>query len=151
MTRTLFLLFIFIFGLSVTFGQTNTSCKVLADSSIEILNENSYIPDGRYNSTLLKQNDISQVYKPFIAGKKYMIVINTDEALPGFEVSLSDMTRKIIYKKNTSENTLTFEYTPEKSQNLIISVKVNSSEDLGQDVRGCVNIVIGSIRLKKAG
>lgn len=150
MTKIVLSLYILIFGLSAIFGQATTNCRELANKGIEILNEKSYIPDGRFNSTLLKQNDITQVYKPFIHGKKYMIVINTDDTLPGFEVTLSDMTRKIIYKKNTSENKLAFEYTPDKSQNLIISVKVNSSEDLGPDIRGCVNIIIGSIRLPKS-
>jgi len=147
MAKLLSYLIIFIFFFTNSFGQSTSTCKELAERGIAILNENSYIPDGRYNSTLLKENEVSQVYKPFIKGKKYMIVITADKVLPGFEVSLADMTRKIIYNDSTSDNKIIFEYTPEKSQNLIISVKVNESEEVEKNLRGCVNIIIGSIRI----
>ena len=147
MKKTLIFSIILIFILLTSFGQTGSTCKDLAQEGLEIINSHNYIPDGRFNSTVLKLNDVSQVYKPFIKGKKYMIVIKGDEALPGFDVTLSDMTRKVIYHQNTEEDEFVFEYTPERSQNLIISVKVNGSDDVPPETQGCVSIIIGSVRL----
>ena len=147
MKRIVLFSIILISLLLTSFGQTGATCKDLAQAGLEIINSHNYIPDGRFNSTVLKLNDVSQVYKPFIKGKKYMIVIKGDEALPGFDVTLSDMTRKVIYHQNTDKDEFIFEYTPDKSQNLIISVKVNDSADVPADTQGCVSIIIGSVRL----
>ena len=123
-------------------AQQNVSCRDFTQTVIKIINDNDYIPDGRFNTVKLTQGDKIQVYKPFYKGKKYIIIVASEDTLGGVNVQLTDMTRKVFYKSDKAKNLHKIEFTPEKNQNLIISVDVDKKEG-EPSVRACVAVVVG--------
>ncbi len=135
-------LFFNIFFGFYSLAQENVSCRDFTQTAIDIINNNDYIPDGRFNTVKLTQGDKIQVYKPFYKGKKYMIIVACEDTLGGVSVQITDMTRKIFYKSDKPLTLHKIEFTPEKNQNLIISVDVGKKE--GEPaVRACVAVVVG--------
>ena len=137
------ILFIFLSFIFTIKAQQNASCMDFSKTSVDILTENNYLPDGKYNSIKLRQGDKIEVYKPFYRGKKYYLIITSDENLPGIIVELKDISRQIIFQSEEASIIHEFEYNPDKNQNLIISVQVIESEDFDASEQGCVSIVVG--------
>ncbi len=124
-------------------AQENASCRDFTQKSVDILTENDFLPDGRFNSIKLNQGDRIEVYKPFYRGKNYFLVISSDENLPGIIVEVTDVTRSIILESDEPSTLHEFEFSPDKNQNLIISVEVIESDDFDAKIQGCVSIVVG--------
>ncbi len=124
-------------------AQENVSCRDFTQTSVDILTENNFLPDGNFNSVRLCQGDKIEIYKPFYKGRDYMLIVTSEEVLPGIIVEVKDMTRKVILKSDKPEKLHQLNYTPDKNQNLIISVLVTKSEEYSAENKGCVSVVIG--------
>ena len=125
------------------FAQGSDGCRDFTQIDVELLNENDYIPDGRFNSVKLTYGDKIQVYKPFYKGKKYLIIVSCDELIEGISIELTDMTRKLIYKSDSAINKHKVEFVPDKNQNLIINVSVDKKDNQNTSVKACVSVVVG--------
>lgn len=136
--------FFILFLISGVFAQyNNASCKGFTNESVNILNENNYIPDGQYNSIRLAQGDEFDIYKPFYRSKKYMIVISCADVLPGLKVQIKNIQKEIIWESSQADKIQEFVFTPEKNQSLIISIKVVQSDEYSQNEKACVAVVVG--------
>lgn len=124
-------------------AQENASCRDFTQVSVDTLVENEFLPDGRYNSVKLNQGDKIEIYKPFYKGKNYMVIISSEETLPGIIVEIKDITRNVIINALEPNNIQELNFMPDKNQNLIISVKVTESEELDETKQGCVSVVVG--------
>ena len=139
--------FILIISIALSFGAfaqgSSNSCRDFTQTGVDILNENDFIPDGRFNSAKVAPDDRIEIYKPFYRGRNYMIVITIEDDMPGVYVEVKDITRKVILKNDESEKVVKFEFTPEKNQNLIISVKVDKDAEIPDDKKGCIAVLVG--------
>jgi hypothetical protein len=136
----IFMVFTSVFALN---AQENASCRDFTQDGVTILTDNDFLPDGRFNSVKLSQGDKIEIYKPFYSGRDYLLVITAAENLPGITVEIKDISRKVIFQSDESNSLQEFNYTPERNQNLIISVKVTTSEELEETEIGCVAVVVG--------
>ena len=72
----IFIAFILVFSLTITTNaQENASCRDFTQEGVNILTENDFLPDGRFNSVKLSQDDRIEVYKPFYKGRNYMLIV----------------------------------------------------------------------------
>jgi hypothetical protein len=148
--KTFFLLvftsIIFSFNIKAQNNSSN-SCKNFTQTGVDILNENDYIPDGRFNTTKVAADDRIEIYKPFYRGRNYMIVITIEDDMPGVYVEVKDITRKVILKNDKAKKQVKFEFVPEKNQNLIISVKVDKNTETENTEtngkKGCIAVLVG--------
>ena len=140
----LLLIPIFLFVSINLMAQNNPSCKAFAKSGIAILDSTSYVHDGRYNAVKLSEGDNIDVYKPFYRGRKYKIIVIAEENLPGIVLKINNIRREQLFLSKQIKNTQTWIFTPERNENLIISVEVNKKgETNNQANRGCVAVLIG--------
>ena len=124
-------------------AQENASCRNFTQDGVSILTDNDFLPDGRFNSVKLSQGDKIEIYKPFYSGRDYLLIITAAENLPGITIEVKDISRKVIFKSDEPGSLHKFNYSPEKNQNLIISVKVVTSEEFEVTEIGCVAVVVG--------
>ena len=141
--KTIIIFFIVFTSVLALNAQENVSCRDFTQNGVTILTDNDFLPDGRFNSIKLSQGDKIEIYKPFYSGRDYFLVITAEENLPGVTVEVKDISRKVIFQSDKPSNLQEFKYTPEKNQNLIISVKVTTSEELEATAQGCVAVVVG--------
>ncbi len=139
------LLTVILFSASFGFSQDDNSCKGFAKSGLVVLDTLTYVHDGHYNTLKLTEGDKIDIYKPFYKGRKYKIVAMSAKALPGLTISIKNVRRQELYKSDAMEYTQMWEYIPEKTENLIISVEipVKTNEDVEKLKRDCVAILIG--------
>ncbi len=143
MKKIIFVYVFLLIGIIQGFSQADAGCRNFTQTSVDLLNSSDYLPDGRFNAARLAQGDKIEMYKPFYKSRTYMIVISCEENLPGINVEIKDMARNVILKSDTTNVTQEFVYTPDKNQNLIISVEVEQSADMPAVDKGCVSVVIG--------
>jgi len=141
--KKFYIILVFFLTASTVFSQSNPSCRDFTQSSVDLLNTNDYLPDGRFNSARLAQGDKIEMYKPFYMSRSYMIVVSCEENLPGIIVEIKDMARNVILSSTDHSVIHNFVYDPDKNQNLIISVEVVKSPDMPTSDKGCVSVVIG--------
>lgn len=143
MKKIFFLIIMICFFSLNIFSQENAGCRDFTQNSITVLNDNDFLPDGKFNSVKLNPGDKIEVYKPFYKGRNYMIVVESDVALPGVSVELKDVTKNIIFSTTETKNVQEIIFTPEKNQNIIISVVVSKSEKATSTANACVSVVVG--------
>ena len=103
-----------------------------------------YVHDGNFNSTILKEGQEAEFFKTFYAGQKYRIVITSEEELQIPEFEIMDKSRKVIYTNKGKDQKETYDFELDKSQQLIISIKVPRNEKpTEKPAQGCVSIVFG--------
>jgi len=143
MKKIFFTIFVIcLFNLQI-YSQENAGCRDFTQNSITSLNENEFLPDGKYNSVKLNPGDKIEVYKPFYKGREYMILVQADVSLPGISVELKDVTKNIIYNTTEIKSVQEILFTPDKNQNIIISVVVSKSANVDINVNACVSVVVG--------
>ncbi len=103
-----------------------------------------YIHDGNYNTTLLSEGQEAEFFKTFYAGQKYRIIIESDDILADPEFEVMDKSRKVLFNNKKNGDSQNWDFTLEKSQQLIISIKVPRDEqNKGKPKRGCISIIFG--------
>lgn len=141
--KTILLLFaIIIFSKNIQ-AQASASCKNFAKSGFDILDTAVFVHDGRYNALKLSEGDKIDVYKPFYKGRTYKIVVLSEENLQELSFKVINIQRQTLYESETLENAQYWEYTPEKNENLIITVEIPGTEDEEKIETGCVAVIVG--------
>ncbi|MFP4041713.1 MAG: hypothetical protein ACLFPH_05565 [Bacteroidales bacterium] len=103
-----------------------------------------YIHDGNYNAAVLTEGESAEMYKTFYSGQNYRVAICAANNLPDIHFQILDVDRNVLYDNSKDDFDSTWDFYPENSQQLIISLKVkNSDQDTEEPVSGCVAIMIG--------
>jgi hypothetical protein len=136
------LLFVIILTTRSTFAQASASCKNFAKTGFEILDTAVFTHDGRYNALKLSEGDKIDVYKPFYKGRTYKIVVLSEENMPELTFKVINIQRQTLFESDNLENAQFWEYTPDKNENLIITVEIPGAE--GDKIEsGCVAVIVG--------
>ncbi len=126
--------------------SAKAQCADFVKKGLTKLDTTVYLHDGRVNAISLSEGDNIDVYKPFYKDRNYRIVVLA-ENLSGVTFKIVDTQKKVIFNSAEKHST-TWDYTPEKNQNLIITVQVPKvHEDEG--ATGCVAVIIGYKKAKK--
>lgn len=103
-----------------------------------------YIHDGNYNAAILTEGESAEMYKTFYAKQNYRVFICGSNVLPEIHFQVLDVNRNVLYDNKKNDYQPYWDFMPESSQQLIISLKVeNSEEESEEPVSGCVAIMIG--------
>lgn len=125
-------------GLSV-----NGQCKAFAKKTC-LPELGSYIHDGNYHATVLSEGEEAELYKTFFSDMEYRLAICGDEAIPPVEFTVIDADKNILFSSKQSNNTRTWDFKLQSSQQLRILVRVGSSGTRGgKPTSGCVAIMFG--------
>lgn len=125
-------------GLSV-----NGQCKAFAKKTC-LPELGSYIHDGNYHATVLSEGEEAELYKTFYSDMEYRLAICGDEAIPPVEFTVIDADKNILFSSKQSNNTRTWDFKLQSSQQLRILVRVGSSgTNGGKPTSGCVAIMFG--------
>lgn len=135
------LILVLFFG--YTFAQQDATCKDFAKSGLTVLDTSTYVHDGHYNTVKLLEGDKIDIYKPFYKGRKYKVVAMSDEQLPGVNITIKNVRRQEMFKSENLNSSQSWEYVPERTENLIISVEIPANTSGEKLKRGCVSVLIG--------
>lgn len=121
----------------------NSQCKHFAQQVCKQELE-PYIHDGNYNAAILTEGESAEMYKTFYANQNYRVFICGSNALPPIHFQILDTDRNVLYDNKSDDFSQKWDFIPEASQQLIISLKVkNSEKNTDEPISGCVAIMIG--------
>ncbi len=125
-------------------AQSAASCKDFAKEGFSVLDTTVYTHDARYNALKISQGDKIDVYKPFYKGRTYKIVVSSEEILQGMTFKVVNIQKVTLYESKNIENIQTWEFTPEKNENLIITVEIPGPKEAEAEPQsGCVAVIVG--------
>ena len=121
----------------------SAQCKTFSKKvcKLELL---PYVHDGIYNATVLSEGETVELYKTFYSGQEYRLVICGDENLPPVEFQVLDADKNVLYNNADEDYSRKWDFTLESSQMLIISIQVQTSDELSDEIKeGCVSVLVG--------
>lgn len=138
--KTIFILFIFI-TITGIFSARAQCLDFVKTAGFQILNTDTHVPEGRFDSMILSEGDNLTVYKSFFRGKTYRIVVLGEENLPPLKFKVKTMSGDVIYE-NYNDGSKYWDYTSDRNQNLVISIEIPYKTG-SQPKSGCVAVVLG--------
>lgn len=103
-----------------------------------------YIHNGNYHASILTEGETAKIYKTFDAHKSYRIYVCGSENIPKIHFQVLDGNQNVIYDNKNEGYKTKWDFVPESSQELLISLKVdNSAKESEIPVSGCVSVMIG--------
>ena len=120
----------------------NAQCKSFARKTC-LPELGSYTHDGNYHATILSEGEEAELYKPFFSDMEYRMTVCSDENIPSVEFLVLDADRNILYSSKENNNTRTWDFKLQSSQQLRIVLKVPSGQNTGVPPQGCVSIMFG--------
>lgn len=106
-----------------------------------------YIHNGQLTSAYMVPGDSAEVLMTFNAGKKYRILICSQELIGKVQFKVLDKRRKILYTSGKQETNPFWDFRVENTQQFIIQITIpkqainNQRNNLVQN--GCVALLIG--------
>jgi len=135
---TALILLVFASGLNA-----NGQCKAFAKRTC-LPELGFYTHDGNYHATVLSEGEEAELYKTFFSDMEYRLSVCGDENLPPVQFTVIDANNNILFASKESDNTKTWDFKLQSSQQLRIVVKVSSSgRQGGTPAQGCVAIMFG--------
>lgn len=126
----------------------NAQCKTFA-KKVCMKQLIPYVHDGIYNATILSEGETAELFKTFYSGQEYRIVVCGDEELPVITFQLLDAQRNILFDSKEHNNTNYFDFKLEASQQLIIILEVQTTEELSERIpNGCVAVMVGFMNVE---
>jgi hypothetical protein len=124
-------------------AELKAQCVDFAEKvGLTLLNTDVYQHDGYLNSIELTSGEHIDVVKPFFKGRKYRIVVIADSKVYDYvNFRVINSNQIVIYNNKVDDYTSIWEFDPQESENLIISVKVPDAKP-GMK-KGCVAIITG--------
>lgn len=136
-------IFIILAALVFTAGTVvNAQCKSFAKKTC-LPELGSYTHDGNYHATILSEGEEAELYKTFFSDMEYRMSVCSDENLPPVEFLVLDADRNILYSSKDNNNSRTWDFRLQSSQQLRIVLKVPSGQNEGVPAQGCVSIMFG--------
>ena len=126
----------------------SAQCKTFSKKvcKLELL---PYVHDGIYNATVLSEGETVELYKTFYSGQEYRLVVCGDENLPPVEFQVLDSDKNVLYDNSDEEFSRKWDFTLESSQMLIISIQVQTSDELSDEIKeGCVSVLVGFMNVE---
>ena len=104
-----------------------------------------YIHNGNFNAAILTEGETAEMYKTFYSNQSYRVYICESSAMPKIHFQVLDINRNVLYDNKKNGYQMKWDFIPESSQQLIISLKVEDGENdsEGDPFSGCVAIMIG--------
>lgn len=123
----------------------NAQCNKFAEAvGLPLLIDSKYVHDGYTNALQVSEGDNIDLVKPFFKGKKYKIVVIGDPATFNFiRFRVVNSSQIVIYDNLDDDYPSTWEYTPVKNENLVISVYTPSPKNPQAPKSGCLAVLIG--------
>jgi hypothetical protein len=128
----------------------NAQCKNFAKKicKLELL---PYVHDGIYNATVLSEGETAELYKTFYSGQEYRVSICGDENLPPIQFQVLDAERNVLYDNKKHNFSKSWDFKLESSQQLIISIQVQTSDELSDQIlSGCVAVLVGFMNVENS-
>jgi len=127
----------------------NAQCKQFAKNTCKS-GLSPYQHDGNYTANLLVEGDEADFYKTCHSDLNYRIGICGSNNLSAIEFKvLEARTNKVLYDNSLNNFEWKWDFTPESSTQLRITIKVPvADENTGEPGEGCVAIMIGSTDYK---
>ena len=125
---------------TVSYGQCRTFAKSECKPSLD-----PFVHDGIFNATELGEGESAELYKTFYSNQNYRIAICGDQQLPKVKFSIMDADRNVLFTNAKHSFKRVWDFKMESSQQLIISIEVESNDDAVSDeiARGCVAVLVG--------
>ncbi|MBU0765863.1 MAG: hypothetical protein KJ607_13645 [Bacteroidetes bacterium] len=129
---------------------SNAQCKNFAKHTCkEVLNP--YVHDGIYNATVLSEGETAELFKTFYSGQEYRIAVCGAEEIPNVEFQVLDAERNVLYSNKDNEYAKTWDFKLESSQQLIIAIQVQTTDDIQPEIlSGCVAVLIGFLNVENS-
>jgi hypothetical protein len=103
-----------------------------------------YIHNGNYNAAILTEGETAEMYKTFYAKQNYRVYICGSSSMPRIHFQVLDVNRNVLYDNKNNGFKMVWDFIPEASQQLIISLKVTGNDSVNSEPSsGCVAIMIG--------
>ena len=122
---------------------SNAQCKTFSKKvcKLELL---PYVHDGIYNATVLSEGETVELYKTFYSGQEYRIAVCGAEELPPVHFQVLDAEKNVLYDNANNNYSDTWDFKLEASQQLMISIQVETSDELSDEIlSGCVSVLVG--------
>ena len=104
-----------------------------------------YIHDGNYQAVIMSEDEEAEVYKTIFAGQQYRLVVCTENSIPNIEFVVTDIRRTVLFDSRKNGNVKVWDFKPEASQQIKITIRVPKPKKQGVDeqelVFGCVGIL----------
>ena len=126
----------------------HAQCKSFAKKvcKLELL---PYVHDGIYNATVLSEGETVELFKTFYSGQEYRLSICGDEKLPPIEFQVLDADKNVLYDNKDNNYAKSWDFTLESSQMLVISIQVQTSDELSDEIaEGCVSVLVGFLNVE---
>jgi len=104
-----------------------------------------YLHDGNYQAVIMGEGEEAEVYKTIFAGQPYRLIVCADDLLPNVEFVVSDIRRNILFDNRKSGNVKIWDFKPEASQQIKVTIRIPKSQKQGASNReliyGCVGVL----------
>ncbi len=135
--------------LGIVHISVNSQCKEYMEA-ISGMKLHPYTLDGDFIAPILTEGDSIVVHRTFSSGKTYKMAIVGLE-LFRIKVKITDSNKNLLFKnfdnpedQIENEGVRTWEFAPDQSQNLIITVTVPIMAGKIQNrMKGCVGVLVG--------
>ncbi len=128
----------------------NAQCKSFAKKvcKLELI---PFVHDGIYNATILSEGETAELFKTFYSGQDYRIAICGGDDIPAVEFEVLDANREVLFSNKNENYTRVWDFKLESSQQLIISIQVQTSDDLSDEIAsGCVAVLVGFMNVESS-
>ncbi len=140
-----FAILIVLFATASSF-DASAQCKAFVKSSC-LPKLAPYIHDGSYQAVIMSEGEEAEIYKTIFAGQKYRLYVCIDDNLPSVEFVVSDIHRNILFDNRKNGNTKQWDFSPDASQQIKVTIRIPKSKKEGADekelVFGCVGVLFG--------
>ncbi len=106
-----------------------------------------YMHNGQLTSAYMVPGDSAEVLMTFNSGKKYRILICSQELIGKVQFRVLDKKRKMLYKSDENETNPSWDFKVENTQQFIIQITIPKQEITNQKnnlvQNGCVALLIG--------
>ena len=120
----------------------NAQCRVFVRNTC-VPELRPYIHDGSYQAVMMGEGEEAEVYKTIFAGQQYRLFVCVDNTLPNVEFVVSDTRRNILFDNRRNNNVNFWNFKPESSQQIKVTIRVPRSQRQGEMAHGCVGVLFG--------
>ena len=137
---------LFLFLMTFSLQNVMAQCKSFVKTSC-LPQLAPYLHDGSYQAVIISEGEEAEVYKAVFAGQQYRLFVCIDDVLPNVEFVVSDIRRNILFDNRKNGNVKIWDFKPEASQQIKITVRIPKPKKEGsfekEIVFGCIGVLFG--------